>query len=58
MKCEHCYREVQPGEAHTYTAPDGDLYHDKCIPLMERERDHFFNTIIHDDQLFNDWMGF
>ena len=29
----------------------------KCKIEWEKQRDHFFNVVIHDDKKFENWMG-
>ena len=57
MICSFCHKKIK----HEYRAIcitiDGDFVCDEeCKKGWEKERDHFFNVTIHDDNLFADWM--
>ena len=51
MKCFHCHKQIDETKPHEITAPDGDVFHLECLKEYEKERDIFFNEIIHDDEL-------
>jgi predicted nucleic acid-binding Zn ribbon protein len=58
MGCVQCGKSY--GEATNYhiIGVDGDFAcSDECKEAYEKERDHFLNTVIHDDALFANWMG-
>ncbi len=62
MKCVYCKKEIDTQfnmmEAH-YVNTDGDAAcSKKCERLYIKERDMFFNEIIHDDKKYNAYMGF
>jgi len=57
MKCFHCKEEINESKGYEITAPDGDVFHKECLPKYEKERDSFFDNIIHRDILFANWMG-
>lgn len=62
MKCVHCNKEIDTEfgmmEVH-YINIDGDAVCSlECKRKYEKERDHFFNVTIHDDEKYNAWMGF
>lgn len=58
MICFHCKKEVDESKPHKITAPDGDVFHIECLKEHEKQRDKFFNEIIHDDKKYKDYMGF
>ena len=39
------------------TAPDGDVFHSNCLKEYEKEKERFYNEVIHDDKKFADWIG-
>ena len=57
MKCFECKKEIDKGKGYEVTAPDGDCFHKECLLKYEKERDIFFNDIIHDDKKFANWLG-
>ncbi len=57
MKCFHCRKKIDESEPHEITAPDGDIFHTKCLKEYEKEKERFYNEVIHDDKKFADWMG-
>jgi hypothetical protein len=57
MKCSYCNKKINELKPHIITPPDGDIYHEDCYEKYKKERDHFFNTVIQDDQKFADYMG-
>jgi len=57
MKCFHCNKKIDESELSEVTAPDGDVFHIHCLEKYEKEREIFFNEIVHDDKKFADWMG-
>lgn len=56
MKCFHCRKEINESKPHEVTSPDGDVFHLECLLEYEKEREIFFNEIIHDDKKFDNWM--
>jgi len=57
MKCTVCENQCLEYGAKLLTI-DGDFAcSDLCKEQYEKERDHFLNTVIHDDQLFSNWLG-
>jgi hypothetical protein len=56
MKCFYCKKEIDEFKPHKVTAPDGDVFHENCLIEYEKERDVFFNEIIHSDDKFNKWL--
>jgi len=57
MKCFHCHKQIDESKPHKVTPPDGDVYHLECLKEHEKEKEMFFNEVIHDDKKFADWMG-
>jgi len=56
MGCIQCGKH--DAEDYQIIGEDGDFAcSKKCKEAYEKERDHFFNTVIHDDRLFAGWMG-
>lgn len=54
MKCSYC-RKYFYGEAFILNE-DGDFACSKtCEKKYIKDRDHFFNTVIHDDRLMDKW---
>ena len=58
MNCFHCGQKIDESKGYEITAPDGDAFHKKCLRKFKKERERFFNEIIHDDDKFYDWLGF
>ena len=56
MKCDHCKKGIDETVPHEVTTPDGDCFHKVCYSKHKKERDKFFNEIVHDDKKFNNWM--
>lgn len=57
MKCFHCYKQIDESKPHKFTAPDGDVFHLDCLKEYEKEKERFYNKVIHDDKKFADWIG-
>ena len=57
MKCVQCKQEIRDGQTIIPVTPDGDMVCGLiCKGLYERERERFFNKVVHDDKKFEDWM--
>lgn len=58
MKCFHCRKEIKNELDVVIMGPDGDWVCNKqCEEAYKKEKDHFLNVIIHDDKLYNKWLG-
>lgn len=57
MNCHQCNRKIDESREYKITAPDGDCFHKACLAVYEKERDCFFDYIIHNDSLFANWLG-
>jgi len=54
MKCYQCGKIIEDG---IILDEDGDIVcSEECKVQFEKERELFFNTIVHDDVLFEKWM--
>ena len=56
MKCFKCHNEINESQPYEITAPDGDCFHVQCLFEYETEKVIFYETIINDDDKFNNWI--
>ena len=55
MKCFHCHKEMS-GDG-ILISPDGDFVcNEKCKRGYEKERDYFFDVLIHNDNKMEAWL--
>jgi trimethylamine:corrinoid methyltransferase-like protein len=58
IKCFNCGDNAEKFGTPILIGPDGDFVCcKKCMDEYEKERDVFFNEIIHDDKKFNEWIN-
>jgi len=58
MRCVQCCKEISDGDTIIPMTPDGDFACGLiCKVRYEKERDRFFNEIVHDDKKFEEWMS-
>ena len=56
MSCVECGKSL-PEEGTIVLNIDGDIAcSEKCAISYKQKRDNFFNTVIHDDNLFSNWL--
>jgi len=56
MKCIHCHKEItNEYETILVTIDGGVACTADCKTKFETERDRFFNEVIHDDKLMEQW---
>ena len=57
MKCFQCNKEIKNELDMIITSPDGDCFcNQECYDIFDKERKYFFDVVIHDDILYNNWM--
>ena len=57
MDCSVCDKYL-PEYGCVVLTMDGDMAcSKKCEEEYKKERDHFLNVTIHDDKLFEEWLG-
>lgn len=57
MKCFHCGKEMNELHMKLISA-DGDFVCDAtCESEYNKEKDHFLNEVIQDDEKFATWLG-
>jgi len=57
MKCFHCHKEMDELNM-VLISVDGDFVcNKKCEKQFKKDRDHFLNVTIHDDNLYSNWLG-
>jgi len=57
MSCVQCKQPLKEWDMHMVNA-DGDFACSiECKKEYEKERDRFFNEIVHDDKKFEEWMN-
>ena len=57
MRCFHCKKEIENDLDMKIIGIDGDVVCDQdCKEAFEKERERFFNEVIHSEQAFFDWM--
>ena len=55
MKCFHCQQEIKRNRI--LINQDGDFVCDeKCKKNYEKERDYFFNSIVHSEKETKNWL--
>ena len=55
MKCFHCHKEIKRNGI--LISQDGDFVCDeKCKEKYEKERDYFFNNIVHSEKETKNWL--
>lgn len=58
MKCFHCGKEIEHELDMVLLNIDGDFACDQvCADAYEKDKEHFLNVTIHDDRLYNEWLG-
>jgi hypothetical protein len=56
MNCIHCHEEITDESRMILVTIDGDFScSPECKTKYETERDRFFNEVIHDDKLMEQW---
>jgi len=56
MKCFYCKNEIDEIEPHVFTQ-DADIFHSECLEHYKKDREHFFNEIINDDDKYFAWFN-
>ncbi len=57
VRCTVCKQSAEGLDAVLLTC-DGDFAcSEACAEKWRKDRDHFFNNVIHDDQAFANWIG-
>lgn len=58
MKCFHCGKGIKNEQDMVLLNADGDFACDKkCAEEYEKDKAYFLNVAIHDDKLYNEWLG-
>jgi len=59
-KCvnENCKKDPLDSMHYVIASADGDAACcQKCLEEYKKQRDHFFNVVIHDDKKYNEWLN-
>ncbi len=57
MKCFQCKKEIKNEAEMVILNADGDVgCNTICQQNYIKERDHFFNVIVHDEKMCEDWL--
>ena len=57
MKCTQCRKEVTDESKGSFVNIDGDwVCSDACNTAYIKERDHFFNHIVHSEEATTRWL--